>query len=168
MRRWRPQDRDAFASICSDAVVMRHYLAPLSHPETAAFIDRIEAGFDEKGFGLWALERRSDGRLLGYTGLQTIMVECPINGEVEVGWRLAHEFWGQGLAFEAASAALDFGFRQAGLARIVSMTAKTNERSLRLMERLGMRRAEQLDFDHPLIPEDHELRPHVVYTLAGT
>lgn len=166
MRRWHAQDREAFAVMCADPLVMRYFTAALSKEEACAFVDRIERHFDEKGFGLWALERRHDGKFLGFTGLYTITADCPVKAEVEVGWRLAREFWGQGLVTEAARASIEFGFRVLSLRRIVSITAKINARSRRVMERLGMERAPELDFDHPLVPSGHELGPQVVYCIS--
>ena len=165
MRRWQEGDLAPFAALCADPEVMRHFRSPLTPEESDALVRRIEAHFDAHGFGLWALERRADRRFLGFTGLLTVDFASPIAGEVEIGWRLARAFWGQGYAGEAARAALDFGFAQLGLARIVSMTVEANARSWRLMERLGMARAAELDFDHPRLPEDHALRPHIVYAI---
>jgi RimJ/RimL family protein N-acetyltransferase len=165
MRRWLAADEQVFASMCADPLVMRYFPAALSAEESIAFIRKIESHFDQKGFGLWALERRCDGRFLGFTGLYTVNLDCPVRGEVEIGWRLAREFWGQGLASEAARAALGFAFESLALPRVISMTAAVNEPSRKLMHRLGMKRAASLDFDHPSIARGHELREHVVYQL---
>jgi len=167
MRRWRNSDCEPFAALCADAEVMRHFPTRLLRDESDGLIARIEAHFDARGFGLWALERRSDGRFLGFTGLLTVEFDSPIQGEVEIGWRMAREHWGQGYAKEAAGAALNFGFDRLGLNRIVSMTVKANTRSWGLMERLGMKRAPELDFDHPRLPKGHPLRPHIVYAKGA-
>lgn len=167
MRRWRDSDRAPFAALCADAEVMRHFPALLSLNESDALVAKIESHFDSHGFGLWALERRSDGCFLGFTGLLRVDFNSPITGEVEIGWRLARAFWGEGYAREAAEAALNFGFGQLGLARIVSMTVEANTRSWSLMEKLGMGRAPELDFEHPRLPEGHPLRPHIVYAISA-
>jgi ribosomal-protein-alanine N-acetyltransferase len=82
---------------------------------------------------------------------------------VEVGWRLTREHWGRGYATEAAAAAMAFGFETAGLEEIVALTVPANIRSRRVMERLGMERDADDDFEHPRLPEGHPLRPHVLY-----
>ena len=84
---------------------------------------------------------------------------------VEIGWRLAAEHWGHGYATEAARAVLAFGFERLGLPEIVSFTTTANVRSRRVMEKLGMRHSPDDDFMHPLIPDGHPLRPHVLYRL---
>jgi len=89
----------------------------------------------------------------------------PFRPCVEIGWRLASESWGQGLATEGARAVVDHAFGVLALREIVSFTTAANLRSRRVMEKLGMSRDPREDFDHPLIPEGHRLRPHVLYRL---
>jgi ribosomal-protein-alanine N-acetyltransferase len=84
---------------------------------------------------------------------------------VEVGWRLSREHWGKGYATEAASKALAHGFGALGLAEIVSFTAVTNQRSRRVMEKLGMTHDPNDDFEHPALPPGHPLRRHVLYRI---
>lgn len=163
LRRWRPDDREPFAAMNADPVVMEHFVAPLTRAQSDAFVDAIEASFDELGFGLWALEERSSGALLGFTGLWHQVFPAPFTPAVEVGWRLARPAWGFGYATEAARASLAYGFDEAGLDEIVSMTATTNARSIAVMERLGMTHDPADDFDHPKVPEGHRLRRHVLY-----
>jgi RimJ/RimL family protein N-acetyltransferase len=86
---------------------------------------------------------------------------------VEVGWRLAFEHWGRGYATEAARLALGYGFSTFAFSEVVSFTSATNHRSRAVMERLGMRRNPADDFDYPLMPEGHPLRPHVLYRLSS-
>jgi RimJ/RimL family protein N-acetyltransferase len=170
LRRWHEADRAPFAAMGADPEVMRFFEAPLSRAESDALIDRIEAQFDRKGYGMWAVERRDDGAFLGFTGLFDVEFASPIEGDVEVGWRFACAAWGQGYAFEAATAALAFAATYLAVPRIVSMTVVANTRSWGLMERLGLFRRPDLDFDHPRLPAGHALRPHIVYatTPAGT
>jgi RimJ/RimL family protein N-acetyltransferase len=86
---------------------------------------------------------------------------------IEVGWRLAFAYWGRGYATEAARLALGYGFGTLSLLEVVSFTASTNRRSRAVMERLGMRRDPAEDFDHPVLPEGHPLREHVLYRLSA-
>jgi RimJ/RimL family protein N-acetyltransferase len=167
LRRWRDADREPFAAVNADPRVMEFFLAPLSREGSDALVERIEAGFDRHGFGLWALEVRGSGEFIGFTGLAPPEFDAHFTPAVEVGWRLAAPAWGQGYATEAARAAIGFGFERAGLEEIVSMTSATNLRSRAVMERLGMSHDPADDFDHPAIPAGHPLRRHVLYRLSS-
>lgn len=145
---------------------MEHFPAPLSRAQSDDLIEAIEAGFEVNGFGLWALELRESGEFIGFTGLAVPSFEAHFTPAVEVGWRLARSAWGRGYATEAARAALAFGFEQAGLDEIVSLTTVGNRRSRAVMERLGMTHDPAGDFDHPGIPVGHPQRRHVLYRLA--
>jgi RimJ/RimL family protein N-acetyltransferase len=120
LRRWADEDRDAFAQINADPEVMRYRLAPLSRRESDSMIDETEASFDRNGFGLWAVERIEDGRLLGFTGFGISDFDAPFCPAVDVGWTLARDVWGHGFATEGAVAALDFAFDQLQLDEVVA------------------------------------------------
>ena len=165
MRRWRDEDRDPFAAMNADAEVMEHFPALLSREQSDGFVDRIEEGFEAHGYGLWALEVRESGQFIGFTGLVLQTFEAPFTPAVEVGWRLAKAAWGHGYAIEAARRAVRYGFDEAGLDEIISMTTVRNTRSRKVMERLGMTRDIADDFYFPGIAEDNPLRPHVLYRL---
>ncbi len=164
LRRWRESDKEPFAALNADPRVMVFFPGSLTRPESDRVADRIERRFEERGFGLWALEERSTGRFVVFTGLSMPAFEANFTPCVEIGWRLAFEFWGRGYAFEAAHRALAFGFETLNLPEIVSMAARGNLRSRRLMERLGLRRDPAEDFDHPNV-SDGALRRHVLYRL---
>lgn len=149
----------------ADARVMEHMPAPLSRDESCAMVARIQAHFEQHGFGLWAVEVPGVADFIGYVGLMSPSFEAHFTPCVEVAWRLAHEHWGHGYATEGARAALDFAFGRQGLDEVVSFTALVNARSWRVMERLGMRRRPEEDFDHPRLPEGHRLRRHVLYRM---
>jgi RimJ/RimL family protein N-acetyltransferase len=165
LRGWRASDREPFAALNADPRVMEFLPGTLSRAQSDALADRIEAHFAEHGFGLWAVEVPGRVAFAGYVGLSVPRFEARFTPCVEVGWRLAHPFWGGGYATEAARAALEFGFGALGLAEIVSFTVPANVRSRRVMEKLGMRHREEDDFDHPVLPEGHPLRRHVLYRL---
>jgi ribosomal-protein-alanine N-acetyltransferase len=166
LRRWRPEDRAPFAAMNADPRVMEHFPAPLDRAASDALVDRIERSFDDRGYGLWALERRDDGAFLGFTGLLDVGFEAPFAPALEVGWRLDASAWGQGYASEAARASVAHAFAVVGVDEVVSFTARRNTRSMAVMERIGMRRDPAGDFDHPLIDAGHPLRPHVLYRVA--
>lgn len=164
IRPWREADRAPYAAICRDPRVME-FLGPIpSREECDAAIDRMAALQDGVGYCFWAVERRTDGAFLGFCGLKP--GKWPIKGEVEIGWRLGSDHWGQGYALEAAAGCLDWGWRRLGALEIVAITVPANRRSWGLMERLGMMRDRQGDFDHPDLPEGSPLRPHVTYRIA--
>ena len=165
LRGWRPSDRAGQAAMNADPEVMRHFPATMTAAESDAMFERVAAHWSEHGFGLWAVERTADGAFLGFTGLTRPSFEAPFTPAVEVGWRFAREAWGHGYATEAARVAIGFGFEIVGLEEIVSFTVAANERSSRVMERIGMTRDPADDFDHPRLPEGHPLRRHVLYRL---
>jgi ribosomal-protein-alanine N-acetyltransferase len=165
LRRWRSDDLVPFAALNADPEVMEHFPAPLTRAESDALVARIEQGFDEHGYGLWAVEVTATGELIGFTGLVLQTFPAPFTPAVEVGWRLARSAWGHGYATEAATAALAVGFDGYGLDEIVSMTAASNLRSQAVMRRLGMTRDPADDFLHPKVPPGHRLQPHVLYRL---
>lgn len=165
LRAWRDEDIAPFARMNADPVVMEFFPAPLNAAETVAMVARIRAGFAANAMGLWALELKESGAFIGYAGLWPITFEAPIAG-VEAGWRLAREYWGQGLATEAARAAIADGFARLDLPEIVAFTVPQNTRSVAVMQRLGMRRDAARDFDYPHLPVGHSLRPQVVYRIG--
>ncbi len=165
LRQWRDADRAGFPAMNADPEVMRHFLAPLEREDSDALLRRIAGELDERGWGLWALEERASGRLLGFTGLAPVPFQAPFTPAVEIGWRLVRSHWGRGLASEAARASLAYGFEELALAEIVSFTFTGNARSRAVMRRIGMTHDPADDFEHPLIPEGHPLRPHVLYRV---
>lgn len=165
LRRWVQSDRRPFAELNADPHVMEHFASALTGDESDVLADRIEAHFERHGFGLWAVEVPDQIPFIGFVGLAIPSFEAHFTPCVEVGWRLAAEFWDRGYATEAARAALASGFGPAGLTEIVSMTVPENVRSRRVMERLGMTHNPADDFDHPSLPDR---RRHVLYRLRSS
>jgi len=132
--------------------------------------ERIVTGqiLNQRLFGhcFWPIERRLDSAFLGFCGVQLGPVDTPIEGRIEIGWHLVHDSWGQGYAREAAVASLAWGFANLPIDAIWSMTVPANTRSWGLMERLGMVRHPDLDFDHPAFPSGHELSTHITYSIT--
>ena len=165
LREWRDEDVEPFAAMSADPEVME-MLPPL--PDRAAndaWIARMRAHLAEYGFAYWAVELPAAASLIGAIGLSWARFPASFTPAVEIGWRLARAYWGQGYAFEAAQAVLDDGFGRLGLPEIVAFTAPANRRSWRLMQRLGMTRDPQDDFDIPAFPEGHPLRRTVLYRV---
>ncbi len=163
LRKFRSADLDEFAGLNNDPRVMQHFPKCLHLNECRALMGRINNSIDQHGFGFWAAENLESGQLMGMVGLNRVSFAAEFTPAVEIGWRLAFPFWGQGLASEAARACLEFGFNQASLTEIVSFTSFHNNRSLRLMQRLGMTKSGE--FNHPKLPAGHRLQRHVLYRI---
>lgn len=165
LRRWRQADLEPFASLNADPRVMEFFPAHLSHEESAGFMARIEAHFEKHAFGLWAVEVPGVAPFIGFVGLAVPRFEAAFTPCVEIGWRLAFPFWNHGYASEGARAVLAFGFEHLGLSQIVSFTVPGNQRSRRVMEKIGMSRDQDGDFDHPSLAAGHPLQRHVLYRI---
>ena len=164
LRRWQPRDRAPFAALNGDPETMRFFPATLDRAQSDALVTVIEERFDRQGYGLWALEVTATGEFIGFTGLNPMPDGVPGAGGMEIGWRLDRHAWHHGYATEAARAALGVAFDGAGLPEVWSMTAILNEPSQAVMRRIGL--TEVARFEHPRVPEDSPLRPHVLYHLA--
>jgi len=165
LRHWRESDREPFARLNADPRVMEYMPRTLSEEESAALVGRIEAHLRQHGFGLYAVEHRRDRSFLGFIGLNVPSFHAPFTPCVEIGWRLALDYWGQGLATEGARSMVRYAFENLGLDGLVSFTVPANARSRRVMEKLGMAHDPAEDFDHPRLPPGHPLRCHVLYRL---
>jgi RimJ/RimL family protein N-acetyltransferase len=165
LRRWQPSDLEPFAAMNADPRVTEFLPTRPDRQATEAMIARAEASFVTSGFGLWAVELRQGGSFAGYVGLLRPSFQAPFTPCVEIGWRLAAEMWGRGYATEGAQAALRHGFEAFALDEILSWTVPANVRSRRIMTKLGMTHDPRDDFDHPLLPEGHPLRRHVLYRI---
>jgi RimJ/RimL family protein N-acetyltransferase len=138
LRRWREGDLDAYARICADPEVMRYLPATLGREESAEQMAWFERHWEERGFGLWAVEEKASGEFIGFIGL--VYHDGWPEGEhkTEVGWRLGRAHWGRGLATEGALASVRYGFERLGLERIISITLPQNAASRRVMEKAGL------------------------------
>lgn len=167
LRPYREADRDAFAGVNGHPEVGAWLSGVLDRAQSDALMDRITAHIERRGFGFWAAERRSDGRLVGAIGLMVLGEDLPAPGAIELGWRLHPEAQGQGLATEGAAAARDWAFATLDIDQVVAITAETNLRSQAVMSRIGMIRDPARDFDHPRLSPDHPLRRHVFFSQAN-
>jgi RimJ/RimL family protein N-acetyltransferase len=164
LRRWHDTDRTPFAAMGANPKVMRYFPSLLSKEESDALVSHADGLFDEYGYGLWAVEHFGSGSFIGFTGLAPMPEGVPGAGGIEVGWRLAHPYWGHGYATEAAHAALTFAFDTLKLNEVNSITATINTPSRAVMERLGMTLTNQ--FNHPKVASNSKLKPHVRYTIS--
>jgi RimJ/RimL family protein N-acetyltransferase len=165
LRQWCPSDLEPFAALNADPRVMEFFPSVLGREASNAAVERWQAQIEARGWGLWAAEIRSTKEFIGFIGLQVPIAPLPFSPCVEVGWRLARNYWGRGYATEGARGAICQGFVQLGLAEIVSFTAVGNLKSRAVMERLGMQAAEGT-FEHPGVPEGSPVREHCLYRLT--
>jgi len=168
LRNWEDRDRELFHRINSDERVMEFFPFRRDRAQADAKMDELQAAIERDSFGFAAMEVIQTGRCAGFAGLSRPH-DLPMfpKGTIEIGWRLAPEYWGKGCATEAAEAWLAFGFETLGLDEIVSFAVAANRRSTAVMERIGMKADPASDFDHPAIGEDYaHLRRHAVYRLS--
>jgi RimJ/RimL family protein N-acetyltransferase len=163
LRRWREDDLAPLAEIYGDPEVMRFIGdgSVRTWEQTSAGLVLMERDWEERGFGMFAVEVRDTGELAGWVGLAVPNFLPEVLPAVEIGWRLGRPFWGKGIATEGARAVLGFGFLDCGLDRIVSIRHVDNQASARVMDKLGMR------FDRRTVVPSHG-QPVEVYALART
>lgn len=166
LRPWKDADRQPFADMSADEGVMEHLLPLTSYDAYHTWIDRQIENQKKYGMCFWAVESKQDGAFVGAVGLLPVTYEAHFTPAVEVGWRIARPFWGLGYAPEAAAAAIRFGFESLQLPEIVANAGTANEKSMRVMAKLGMQRDASDDFEHPLVPSGSPLRHQVLYRLA--
>ncbi|HBF28601.1 GNAT family N-acetyltransferase [Rhizobium sp.] len=169
LRNWKDTDRDLFREINRDPKVMEFFAFRRSYEEADAMMERIKQLIADTGFCFYAMALKETDEAMGFCGLSDpMMPDIFPDGTIEIGWRLATRFWGNGYVTEAASALLDYGFRIKGLDEIVSFAVEANHRSTAVMQRLGMTRDEAGEFTHPRVPDTHpHLQRHVLYRLTA-
>jgi len=166
LREWKPEDLVPFAAINQDPKVMEYFFKPLTEIETAAMIEKIKKHFTKHGFGLFACILKNTSTCIGFVGLSIPEFDAHFMPSVEIGWRLSSNVWNKGYATEAALAVLKAGFEQYGLQEIVSFTVPANHRSIRVMEKIGLKRDLEGNFNHPRVPVGNPLRNHVLYRMT--
>jgi RimJ/RimL family protein N-acetyltransferase len=164
LRDWRAKDWPRFWAGTNTPGVMRWLGGVMGDDGMAATRARVEGCAAANGFCFWAVERKSDGEILGFCGLKR--ADAPgssVTGAMEIGWRLREDAWGQGYAKEAATAALDAAFSRFGADEVVALTVIANAGSWGLMKRLGMRRREELDYADTRF--EPPIRDHILYSI---
>jgi len=163
LRPYAARDRATIVAHIADAEVMR-YLNPVpTDADVDAMIERQNGYLATLGYCFWSVEVRATGAMIGVCGLKPGTAGGSLDGAVEIGWRFGRDHWGQGFAREAAQASLDWGFATLPVDRVGAITVAANVRSWTLMERIGMVRDPDGDFDHPSVPDDSPLKRHITY-----
>lgn len=167
LREWKESDKNPFFKLNQDSRVMEFFPALWDQETVNSFMDRMNEQLIERQYTLWAVEEKKSEACIGFIGLNYVSWNAHFTPCVEIGWRLAYDFWGQGFAPEGAFAVLDYAFQQLKIKKIVAFTTKDNYRSRRVMEKIGMTRDIQGDFLHPKLQPNHPLALHVLYTLMN-
>lgn len=169
LRNWLASDRDLFREINADSKVMEFFPFRRSHAEADAFLGKLNEMIKDSGLGFYAVELKETSEPIGFCGLSFTNMPSVFPAEaVEIGWRLATRFWGNGYATEAASALLGLAFDDKKMQAVVSFAVAENTRSTAVMRRIGLHRIPGMDFDHPRVPDTHpHLKRHVVYAITA-
>ncbi len=163
LRDWTDADMVPFAAMNADPRVMEFLGPVMGRTASDELAARIRKHVHAHGYGLWAAEIPGAVRFIGFIGLNVIEWS-PLAPSVEIGWRLAPDYWKQGYASEGAREVMRFAFEELALDEVIAFTSVANRRSRGVMERIGMRHDPDRDFDHPKLTADDPLRPHVVYS----
>ena len=170
LRDWREEDWPVFFEHTNTPDVMRWLAGVMDADGEAMQRQRIESCAAQHGHCFWAMQRKDDGgplsgEFLGFCGLKrSDAPKSPVAGMVEIGWRMRQDAWGHGYAKEGAMASLRAGFEQFGAQEIIALTIIENEASWGLMQRLGMRRRTDLDFDE--LRYTGKFRKAIVHTIT--
>ncbi|HEY7857550.1 MAG TPA: GNAT family N-acetyltransferase [Candidatus Nanopelagicales bacterium] len=173
LRAWREGDLPAYAALNADPRVMEFFPAVMGEEESEASARRIMDQHERLGFTMWAVEVVASARgaadFVGFVGLSVPSFDVPFphlaEPCVEIGWRLAADWWGLGIATEAATECLRYAFEDLDLPEVVSFAVTDNARSRAVMERIGM--TYDCDFDHPRAAPTDFWRRHALYRATA-
>ncbi len=162
-RDYLPDDYIPFAELNSDLDVMKYFPKVLTTKESNALLDRNQQELALLGYGLFAIEEKSSGDFIGFTGFHEKNFEADFTPCLEIGWRFKKSVWNQGYATEAALGCIDFAQTHTTIEEIYSFTAQLNQPSEQVMKKINFFKIAY--FDHPALPANHPLKPHVLYKL---
>lgn len=168
LRRWLRRDAEPFVRMNLNPAVMAYFPTPLTPIQSLAAMDRYEQDFHELGYGCFVLELRDTSAFVGVVGLEPYVPRIRHLAHrdkpmVAIHWQLLPEYWGQGLAYEAASAVLIDASDRLQLPEVVAQIPTANRRSVRLCERLGLQRDVRGAVEDPAWPIRHALRQQWLY-----
>ncbi len=167
LRTWKDEDADALWQINQDPKVIEFLLGCLTMKQVTEFMQACNESFEAEQFCFFATEVKETRDMIGFIGLNRIKWEAHFTPAIEIAWRLGSQYWSKGYAQEGAKAALDYGFNKLGLSEIVSFTIPDNARSVRVMEKIGMRRDLQGDFVNPHRIGHPVVKASVLYRIAS-
>lgn len=167
LRDWKKDDEKDFARINSDPLVMEYLPRVLDEKASNHLVQKFKAHFKKHGYGLFAVEHKDTGEFMGFVGLNHVDFKAAFTPAVEIAWRLDYPYWGQGYASEAARAVLDYAFKELELEEVVSFTVHDNDRSMGVMENIGLSRDVKGDFLYPKLPADHPLAEQRLFRITA-
>lgn len=167
LREWRPEDREAFARMNADPMVMEFLPRIMDKDSSDKLMGRFTEHFKKYGYGPYAIELKETGEFVGFVGLRNVEFKSAFTPAVEIAWRLDYEYWGKGYATEAGRRVIEHAFKELKLPEIVAFTVYDNSRTMHIMEKLGMKRDEKGDFDYPTLPKGHPFGKFALYRLKA-
>lgn len=168
LRSWRDADVERWVEMSADPRVMEHFPCTYTRAQSEASAVRMRERLERDGHGWWPIEVKGGAAFAGVIVLQEVPYLSHFTPAMEVGWWLAFEHWGHGYATEGARTALHFAFGELQRSEIVAITTPANVRSQRVMQRLGMTRDANDDFEPPHGDPGHPPRTHVLYRIRAT
>lgn len=166
LRNWTDKDFEDFYALNSDPVVMEYFPKTLVRRESDELAHKARSLIEKNGWGFWACELKGGSDFMGFVGLNSPDYRLPFGPCIEIGWRLAKEYWGYGYATEAGEASLKYAFTQLDVEEVVSFAVTNNTKSIAIMERLGMSNMHS-NFSHPKLPRNSPLSEHVLYKIQN-
>ena len=163
-RKWKEEDIKIFSDMNSDPTVMEYFPKILTEKESKQLYEKIVMDLDKNSYGLWAVELKNSNQFIGFIGFNYTTFKSDFTPCLEIGWRIKKEEWGKGYATEGAKASLNYGYHELGLDEIYSFTSKINQRSEKVMIKIGLNKIGE--FEHPNIEEGNKLRRHVLYKIV--
>nr|WP_166177761.1 GNAT family N-acetyltransferase [Altererythrobacter segetis] len=167
LRLWEERDLDNWLTHLNTPEV-KAYLGGIETPDKVAEkFAKLNRDWHEDGYSFLAVEMREDAMFLGTCGIAAIATECApdgLKGGIQVGWQLRADRWGHGYATEAAAAVVAMAFDRFDRPTLYAQTSERNRGSWRVMERLGMQRRSELDYDDPDYPDEDN--PTMVWSIT--
>lgn len=165
LRQWKESDYPYFINMGLDQIVMEYFPTLWTKDESLKFIYKVKGIIEKNGWGFWAVALKESGQFIGFIGLHSQPEQFEFSPCVEIGWRLAKEYWGNGYATEGSKAVLRYAFNELNLNKVVSFTTILNTRSEAIMKKIGMIKVKE--FDHPRLPEGNYLTKHLLYEILN-
>ncbi|WP_297098896.1 GNAT family N-acetyltransferase [uncultured Draconibacterium sp.] len=162
-RTWTEKDKSKMGLINSDVKVMEHFPTIPTQEQTDEFVERMIKQFSKNGFCYFAVDKLDNNEFIGFIGIAEQTFESDFTPCVDIGWRLAQAEWGNGFATEGAKKCLEFAFNEIGLKNIKSFCPEINNKSEKVMIKIGMKKTKS--FIHPLLSEFKALEKCVLYEI---
>ncbi|MBJ8554065.1 GNAT family N-acetyltransferase [Acinetobacter bereziniae] len=164
LRQWKESDYLPFINMGKDPEVMKYFPKNLTEDESIKIIQTVTEILNRNKWGIWAVELKENHKFIGFIGLHDQPLQFDFSPCVEIAWRLAKEYWGNGYATEGAKAVLQYAFNVLDLDKIVSFTAITNKSSEAVMKKIGMTKVKE--FNHPEFSLAPHLEKHILYEVT--